>query len=511
MKKLLVGWSEVSITPEDKRISLAGQFFENLEHVLGERELDYLIVNHMEPDHSSLTAYLLEKYPDLKVVANAKTLPMLKGYYNTPEDRIMIMGEGQTLSLGSSTLRFHMVPMVHWPETMVTYLEEEHTLFSGDAFGTFGNVDENVIDDEETFEEYRDEMIRYYSNIVGKYGAPVQAALKKLEGLRIDRICSTHGPVWEVNVDQVVALYDQLSRYEVGRGVCIVYASMYGNTAAAADALCHAPGHRRLVLVWAGISAVASLLVTFVSFVLDNEIQGTGGLDGIGHGHDRDGGEIGGGAVRCHEFSHGAVACIVGDFGIPDVDADPFRGHGAAASGLTDAQDHIRLQFNDLLRISIVLAAAAAFAAGGTILQFLMVDPAVVTQNTDITGITIFHADHHIGNLQISRNTGSTGAQTYNGIHFVGNLNLTASAIGNDSRAVLSWHRASLGRYLFRGRSRCCRRFLGVTGSAADQNCQRQQHYDDIFHFHIFFCYYLLLMFSFFFANYFRDPSLRSG
>lgn len=213
------------------------EFIEEVHKVIGDKAIDYLIVNHMEPDHSSLTAYLLEKYPDLKVVANAKTLPMLKGYYNTPEDRIMIMGEGQTLSLGSSTLRFHMVPMVHWPETMVTYLEEEHTLFSGDAFGTFGNVDKNVIDDEETFEEYRDEMIRYYSNIVGKYGAPVQAALKKLEGLRIDRICSTHGPVWEVNVDQVVALYDQLSRYEVGRGVCIVYGSMYGNTAAAADAL----------------------------------------------------------------------------------------------------------------------------------------------------------------------------------------------------------------------------------------------------------------------------------
>ena len=212
-------------------------FLAEIHEVIGDKPIDYLIVNHMEPDHSSLTAYLLEKYPDLKVVANAKTLPMLKGYYNTPEDRIMIMGEGQTLSLGSSTLRFHMVPMVHWPETMVTYLEEEHTLFSGDAFGTFGNVDENVIDDEETFEEYRDEMIRYYSNIVGKYGAPVQAALKKLEGLRIDRICSTHGPVWEVNVDQVVALYDQLSRYEVGKGVCIVYGSMYGNTAAAADAL----------------------------------------------------------------------------------------------------------------------------------------------------------------------------------------------------------------------------------------------------------------------------------
>lgn len=212
-------------------------FLAEIHEVIGDKPIDYLIVNHMEPDHSSLTAYLLERYPQMKIVANAKTLPMLKGYYDTPEERVLVMAEGQTLSLGSSTLRFHMVPMVHWPETMVTYLEEEHTLFSGDAFGTFGNVDENVIDDEETFEEYRDEMIRYYSNIVGKYGAPVQAALKKLEGLRIDRICSTHGPVWEVNVYQVVALYDQLSRYEVGRGVCIVYGSMYGNTAAAADAL----------------------------------------------------------------------------------------------------------------------------------------------------------------------------------------------------------------------------------------------------------------------------------
>lgn len=212
-------------------------FLAEIHEVIGDKPIDYLIVNHMEPDHSSLTAYLLERYPQMKIVANAKTLPMLKGYYDTPEERVLVMAEGQILSLGSSTLRFHMVPMVHWPETMVTYLEEEHTLFSGDAFGTFGNVDENVIDDEETFEEYRDEMIRYYSNIVGKYGAPVQAALKKLEGLRIDRICSTHGPVWEVNADQVVALYDQLSRYEVGRGVCIVYGSMYGNTAAAADAL----------------------------------------------------------------------------------------------------------------------------------------------------------------------------------------------------------------------------------------------------------------------------------
>ena len=213
------------------------EFLEEIEASIGDRPIDYLIVNHMEPDHSSLTAYMLEKYPSMKIVANAKTLPMLKGYYGVSEDRVHVVGEAQTLSLGGCTLRFHMIPMVHWPETMVTYLEEENTLFSGDAFGTFGAVDEQITDSEETFSIYRDEMIRYYSNIVGKYGTPVQAALKKLAGVRVDRICSTHGPVWEACVDQVIALYDKMSRYEVERGVCLVYGSMYGNTAAAADAL----------------------------------------------------------------------------------------------------------------------------------------------------------------------------------------------------------------------------------------------------------------------------------
>ena len=213
------------------------EFLEEIEASIGDRPIDYLIVNHMEPDHSSLTAYMLEKYPSMKIVANAKTLPMLKGYYGVSEDRVHVVGEAQTLSLGGCTLRFHMIPMVHWPETMVTYLEEETTLFSGDAFGTFGAVDEQITDSEETFGIYRDEMIRYYSNIVGKYGTPVQAALKKLAGVRVDRICSTHGPVWEECVDQVIALYDKMSRYEVERGVCLVYGSMYGNTAAAADAL----------------------------------------------------------------------------------------------------------------------------------------------------------------------------------------------------------------------------------------------------------------------------------
>ena len=213
------------------------EFLANVHEAIGERAIDYLVVNHMEPDHSSLIAYMLEKYPSLQIVANAKTVPMLQGYYGTPQERIQVMKEGDSLCLGSCKLSFHMIPMVHWPETMVTWLAEEGTLFAGDAFGTFKAVDEEVIDNEDTFEEYRDEMIRYYSNIVGKYGTPVQAALKKLSGLEIKRICSTHGPVWETSIPQVVALYDKMSRYEVERGVCIVYGSMYGNTAAAADAL----------------------------------------------------------------------------------------------------------------------------------------------------------------------------------------------------------------------------------------------------------------------------------
>ncbi|MBR5810784.1 MAG: FprA family A-type flavoprotein [Bacteroidales bacterium] len=213
------------------------EFLANVHEAIGERAIDYLVVNHMEPDHSSLIAYMLEKYPSLQIVANAKTVPMLQGYYGTSQERIRVMKEGDSLCLGSCSLSFHMIPMVHWPETMVTWLAEEGTLFAGDAFGTFKAVDEEVIDNEDTFEEYRDEMIRYYSNIVGKYGTPVQAALKKLSGLEIKRICSTHGPVWETSIPQVVALYDKMSRYEVERGVCIVYGSMYGNTAAAADAL----------------------------------------------------------------------------------------------------------------------------------------------------------------------------------------------------------------------------------------------------------------------------------
>jgi len=242
---LPVGVSYNSYVVADEKVALVDtvecgfeeEFIANIEEAIGDRPVDYLVVNHMEPDHSSLVSLMLERYPSLMIVANAKTLPMLAGYYGVAADRVKVMAEGESISLGTCSLSFHMIPMVHWPETMVTWLAEEGTLFSGDAFGTFGSIDDAVVDEDDTFEQYRDEMMRYYSNIVGKYGGPVQAALKKLSGLEIKRICSTHGPVWERNIGEVVALYDKMSRYETERGVCLVYGSMYGNTAAAADAL----------------------------------------------------------------------------------------------------------------------------------------------------------------------------------------------------------------------------------------------------------------------------------
>jgi flavorubredoxin len=239
------GVSDNSYLVVDEKIALIDtveggfeeEYLANIEEAIGERQIDYMVVNHMEPDHSSLLALMMSRYPEMKIVANAKTVPMIKGYYGISEDRIMVIAEGDSLDLGSADLKFYMTPMVHWPETMVTWYEAEKTLFSGDAFGTFGEIDDNILDEEDTFETYKLEMIRYYSNIVGKYGLPVQTALKKLGGLDIRRICSTHGPVWEKNIRSVVALYDRLSKGETERGVCIVYGSMYGNTAAAADAL----------------------------------------------------------------------------------------------------------------------------------------------------------------------------------------------------------------------------------------------------------------------------------
>lgn len=211
-------------------------FMKNLHEQIGDRKVDYLIVNHMEPDHSGSIPAILAAYPDIKIVGNKQTVGMVKGYYHINEDsRFLVMEDDSKLDLGGISLRFYLVPMVHWPETMVTYVEEYKVLFSGDAFGTFGALAGAVLDKDMECGVYIEEMYRYYSNIVGKYGTFVQRALKKLEALQLDYICPTHGPVWHEKIGEVVEIYDRLSKYESEDGVVIIYGSMYGNTAAVAE------------------------------------------------------------------------------------------------------------------------------------------------------------------------------------------------------------------------------------------------------------------------------------
>ena len=206
------------------------QFIENLREVLGDRQIDYLVINHMEPDHSGSLALLRKYYPDIQVIGNKKTFDMMAGFYGI-KDNTIEMKNGEELSLGSHTLKFFMTPMIHWPETMMTLCKGDVShLFTGDAFGCFGALNGGFIDQEIDTEWAWLEMVRYYSNIVGKYGIPVQNALKKLAGIHIDYICSTHGPVWHKYVDKVISLYDRMSKYETDPGLVICYGTMYGNT-----------------------------------------------------------------------------------------------------------------------------------------------------------------------------------------------------------------------------------------------------------------------------------------
>ena len=217
-------------------ISFGDVFIDKIQSQLRDRQIDYLIINHMEPDHSGSLSLLRKYYPNVTLVGNKKTLEMVQGYYGI-DDNTLEVSDGEILKLGTHVLQFNLTPMVHWPETMMTYDESEKVLFSGDAFGCFGTLDGGVIDSEMNLDKYWDEMYRYYANIVGKYGAPVQKALQKLTPLDIKIICSTHGPVWKEQTSKAVDIYDQLSRYEAKEGVVVVYGSMYGNTERMAEAV----------------------------------------------------------------------------------------------------------------------------------------------------------------------------------------------------------------------------------------------------------------------------------
>lgn len=226
------------------------QFMENIHEVIGDRDIDYLVVNHMEPDHSGSIALIRKYYPEIQVIGNKKTFGMMEGFYSVTGNEVEVKN-GSTVELGHHTLSFTLVPMVHWPETMVTLDTATGTLFSGDAFGCFGALNGGVIDSEINCEPYWDEMTRYYSNIVGKYGTPVQNALKKLAGAEINYICSTHGPVWHESIGKVIGIYDRLSRYEAEPGLVICYGTMYGNTERMAETIARAAskaGVRNIVM-----------------------------------------------------------------------------------------------------------------------------------------------------------------------------------------------------------------------------------------------------------------------
>lgn len=241
------GVSYNSYIIKDDKIALVDtvevDFFEryisNIKSVIGDRTIDYLIVNHMEPDHSGSLALIKKYYPDIVIVGNKKTFDMIEGYFGIEGDRL-IVDETTELNLGHHKLSFAMIPMVHWPETMVTIDTKENVVFSGDAFGCFGALNGGIIDSKINTDIYWNEMERYYSNIVGKYGLQVQKALKKIEGLKIDAICSTHGPVWTVEIPKVVSFYDRLSKYDTQEGIVICYGTMYGHTELMAETIARA-------------------------------------------------------------------------------------------------------------------------------------------------------------------------------------------------------------------------------------------------------------------------------
>ncbi|HLS53238.1 MAG TPA: FprA family A-type flavoprotein [Tissierellaceae bacterium] len=224
--------------------SVCDTFIENISHVLDGRDLDYLVINHMEPDHAACIGVVMEKYPNLKVIGNRKTFDFMEQFGYDINSNAVEIKDGDTMSFGKHELMFISAPMVHWPETMATFDKNTGVLFSADAFGTFKSLDGRLYNDEVDFErEFLVPARRYYTNIVGKYGPQVQTLLKKTSDLDIKYICPLHGPVWRNNLDYFIDKYDKWSKYEPEeKGVLIVYGSMYGNTEAAAEDLA-----RRLV------------------------------------------------------------------------------------------------------------------------------------------------------------------------------------------------------------------------------------------------------------------------
>lgn len=260
----IVRGSDKTALIDTVKIDEVRQFLDNVKGVEQKALIDYLVINHMEPDHSGSIPEVLANFPEIKIIGNRQTVGMVKGFCGVHDDaRFIVVNDGDTVDLGGRRLKFYLTPMVHWPETMMTYVEDEKLLFSGDAFGTFGALDGNVIDCEMDISTYIEEMYRYYSNIVGKYGRFVSNALAKLKGTDIRTICPTHGPVWRDHINEVIEITRRLAAYESEPGVVIVYGSMYGNTAEAANALASelaALGVRKIILHNASHSSMSRII-----------------------------------------------------------------------------------------------------------------------------------------------------------------------------------------------------------------------------------------------------------
>jgi flavorubredoxin len=224
----LIDDEEVAVVDTVKNTHI-DSYLQNIEDTLDGRHPDYLIINHIEPDHSGAIKAFKDAFPEIKIVGNQKTMNLLEDFYEI-EDNHVVVSDGDTIDLGEHQLHFHLTPMVHWPETMMTYEGETGILFSGDAFGGFGTLDGGIFDDEVNIEHYKTEIRRYYSNIVGKYSPMVQRAISKLSELDIEIVASTHGPIWRENPERIIADYDRWSKQKKEKGVVMVYGSMYGNT-----------------------------------------------------------------------------------------------------------------------------------------------------------------------------------------------------------------------------------------------------------------------------------------
>lgn len=266
--------------------SVAEVFFENIEYLLNGKPLDYLIINHMEPDHCAVIGDLIARYPNIRLVGNSKTVLMLKQFFTFDVDAYTVLiKEGETLNTGRHTFTFIMAPMVHWPETMVTYDSLDKALYSGDAFGTFKALSGNLFADEVNFEAaYLDEARRYYTNIVSKYGSQVQSLLEKMKALDVELICPLHGPLWRENISWIIEKYQIWSSYAPEeKAVLIAYGSIYGHTENVANILAFELGNlgvKNIAMYDSSATHVSTILseafrcshIVFASATYNNEI-----------------------------------------------------------------------------------------------------------------------------------------------------------------------------------------------------------------------------------------------